>query len=55
MASTPSEFVPCPDPVLDHLWSPYPVNPTAAVAGAAGLGSGRSSPATLPCDPVTDR
>lgn len=32
MESTPAAYVPCPDPALDHLWSPYPVNPTAAVA-----------------------
>lgn len=30
--STPAAYAPSPDPALDHLWSPYPENPTAAVA-----------------------
>ncbi|MGA7269845.1 MAG: alpha/beta fold hydrolase [Acidimicrobiia bacterium] len=30
--ATPAKMTPVPDPTLEHLWRPYPVNPTSAVA-----------------------
>lgn len=29
---TPARMAPAPDPALEHLWRPYPVNPTPAVS-----------------------
>lgn len=60
MESTPAQFVTCPDPALDYLWSPYTVNPTAAVAelvravGLAWVAAGRLRRPSLVVQSRTD-